>query len=174
MKDKIWFPIIVSVSIVIPVVVFLLLNLPKAEAGDFDITILPKLNAILNSLTAVFLLLGFVFIKNKNIPFHRISMLSAFLFSSLFLVSYVIYHYFSEETKFGGTGSIRIIYFILLISHIILATVIVPLSLFTIYHAFGKAFEKHKKIARWTFPIWLYVAVSGVLVYLMLSPYYSI
>ena len=100
-------------------------------------------------------------------------MLTAFVLSSLFLISYVTYHYFGKSTSFGGEGLIRTVYFIILITHIILAAVIVPLVLLTVYFAITGQFRKHNRIARWTFPVWLYVAISGVLVYFMISPYYT-
>ena len=100
-------------------------------------------------------------------------MLTAFVLSSLFLISYVTYHYFGKSTSFGGEGLIRTVYFFILITHIILAAVIVPLVLLTVYFAITGQFRKHNRIARWTFPVWLYVAISGVLVYFMISPYYT-
>ena len=105
--------------------------------------------------------------------YHRTAMFSAVGLSSLFLVSYVIYHYQAPHTSYGGVGFIRMFYFILLISHIILAAVVVPFVLLTVYFAISNQIDKHKKIVKWTFPIWLFVAVSGVVVYLMISPYYQ-
>ena len=105
---------------------------------------------------------------------HRLCMLSAFVFSSTFLVSYIIYHYCAPETHFGGEGIIRLIYFFLLITHILLAISIVPLTLLTLYRIWKKDIVRHKKIAKWTFPIWLYVSITGVVVYLLISPYYPV
>ena len=106
------------------------------------------------------------------IKYHRISMMSAFVLGSLFLVSYVIYHSMADSTTFGGEGWIRPVYYFLLLSHILLAIVVVPFVLFAFYFALTDKIEKHKKIVKYTFPIWLYVSVTGVLVYLMISPYY--
>lgn len=173
-KQKVLTKIIVGVSIVIPVVVAILLftAAPEVET-NIDLKLLPKFHAILNSLTALSLILGFVFIKQGNIVAHKTVNLFALLFSVLFLVSYVVYHSLAESTSFGGEGAIRYVYYFILISHIILAAVIVPLVLFTFLRALTSQFEKHKKIARWTLPIWLYVAITGVVVYLMISPYYT-
>lgn len=138
-----------------------------------QVKFLPAVNAVLNSLTAIFLLLGYTFIRNKQITQHRAMMGTAFLLSSLFLVSYVVYHSQVPSTKFGGEGFIRTFYFVLLLSHILLAIVTVGLVLFTLYFALTQQFDKHRRIARWTFPVWLYVSVTGVIVYFMIAPYYS-
>lgn len=173
-KQKVLTKIIVAVSIAIPVVVAILLftAAPEVETS-IDLKLLPKFHAILNSLTAICLILGFVFIKQRNIVAHKTVNLFALLFSVLFLVSYVVYHSLAESTSFGGEGVIRYVYYFILITHIILAAVIVPLVLFTFLRALTSQFEKHKKIARWTLPLWLYVAITGVVVYLMISPYYA-
>jgi putative membrane protein len=129
---------------------------------------LPTLNAALNSLSAVFLVAGYLFIRAKNVTAHKACMLSAFASSSLFLISYLIYHYQVGSVPFKGQGGIRIVYFTVLISHTILAASVVPLVLVTLIRALKEDFDKHKRIARWTLPIWLYVSVTGVLVYWML------
>ncbi len=165
---------ILIISFIIPVLVALLFFLPGIQINPgFDIRVLPKFHAILNSLTAVLLLFGYYFIRHKNVRAHKISMLFALLLSVLFLVSYVTYHSMAEATPFGGEGIIRILYYVILISHIILAAIIVPFVLFTFLYALTSRFEKHRKIAKITWPLWLYVAISGVLVYLMISPYYG-
>ena len=179
--------IIAIVSGLIPLVVALLLAIPQTgKLGDLDLSFLAPLNAGLNSCTAISLVLGLVQIKKGNRIGHRNFMISAFVLSSLFLVSYVLYHFQEASTKFGDSdgngivseqelaavGSLRFIYFFILLTHIILATIIVPLVLFTIWFAYSEQFVKHKKWAKYTFPIWLYVAVSGVVVYFMISPYY--
>lgn len=110
---------------------------------------------------------------NRKFKQHKTVMLSAFILSCLFLVSYVTYHSQASSTHFGGQGMIRMVYFVILITHIILAAGIVPLALFTITRSWRGEFNKHKKIARWTLPIWLYVTITGVVVYLMISPYYT-
>jgi putative membrane protein len=129
---------------------------------------LPTLNAALNSLSAVFLCAGYIFIRAKNIRAHRASMLAAFACSVLFLVSYLVYHYQVGSVAYKGQGGIRIVYFTILITHTILATAVVPLVLFTLSRALREKYPEHRRIARWTFPIWLYVSVTGVIVYLML------
>jgi putative membrane protein len=129
---------------------------------------LPDLNAALNSLSAAFLLAGFLFIKSKNIKAHRACMLAAFASSTLFLVSYLAYHYQVGSVPFKGQGSVRALYFVILLTHTILAVVVVPLALITLSRALKNKFDAHRRIARWTFPIWLYVSVTGVVVYWML------
>lgn len=173
-NNKLYLTIIGVLSVAIPVVVAVLFSIPQTGGlGDLDVSFLPKLNAVLNSSTAIALVLGYFFIKNNNIVYHRLSMFTAFTLSSLFLVSYVVYHFQAEHTLFGGVGAVKVIYLSLLLSHILLAICIVPLVLLTIYFAISNQIVKHKIIAKWTFPIWLYVAVTGVIVYLMISPYYK-
>jgi putative membrane protein len=163
---------IAIVSILIPIVVLILFYLtpPQVNLG-FDLSLLPALNASLNFTTACLLILGRYFTVNKQIRLHKNSMIAAFVFSSLFLVSYVCYHLMTEPSKYGGEYGY--VYYPLLISHIVLAAAIVPLVLFTMARALQERFDKHKLIAKWTWPLWLYVAITGVLVYLMLSPYYG-
>jgi uncharacterized membrane protein YozB (DUF420 family) len=129
---------------------------------------LPTLNAALNSLSAVFLLAGFVFIKSRNRGAHRTCMLSAFTCSILFLISYLIYHYQVGSVPFRGQGWVRLVYFSILLTHTVLAVTVVPLALITLNRALKERFDAHRRIARWTFPIWFYVSVTGVVVYWML------
>jgi uncharacterized membrane protein YozB (DUF420 family) len=129
---------------------------------------LPTLNAALNTLSAVFLCAGYLFIRAKNIRAHRACMLSAVACSIAFLASYLIYHYQVGSVPYKGQGSIRGVYFAILITHTILAVAVVPLVLITLIRALRERFAAHRRIARWTFPIWLYVSVTGVIVYLML------
>lgn len=129
---------------------------------------LPTLNAALNTLSAVFLCGGYLFIRRKNRDAHRACMLSAFTCSILFLVSYLIYHYQVGSVPFKGQGWIRLVYFTILLTHTILAVAVVPLALITFTRALRERFDAHRRIARWTFPIWLYVSVTGVVVYSML------
>lgn len=129
---------------------------------------LPTINAILNGISALFLMAGFLFIKQKRVTTHKTCMLVAFTTSILFLISYLTYHYQVGSVRFTGQGWIRSVYFVILISHTTLAAVIVPLALITLYRAWKEQFVKHRKIARWTLPIWLYVSVTGVVVYWML------
>lgn len=129
---------------------------------------LPAVNAALNSLSAILLVGGYLFIKSRNIKAHKACMLSAFGSSILFLASYLIYHYQVGSVPFKGQGGIRLVYFTILLTHTILATTVVPLALVTLFRAFKERFDAHRRIARWTFPIWLYVSVTGVIVYWML------
>lgn len=173
MKDRYINFAIAIVSVAIPLVIFLIFYIkPQGVSVGFDLKILPALNASLNFSTAILLCVGHYFIRREQVRSHRLCMITAFVLSSLFLISYVTYHSMAAETHFGGEGIIRPVYFFILITHIILAAVIVPLVLITLTRALRGRFEQHKRIARWTFPLWLYVAVTGVIVYLMLRPYY--
>ena len=129
---------------------------------------LPTLNAILNTLAFIFIVFGVIAIKKKNIQKHKKCMLTATFFSVLFLTSYSIYHYYVGSVAFTGIGLIRIVYFTILIPHIILAAVQVPLILSTLYFALSSQIPKHRSIAKWTTPIWLFVSITGVIIYLML------
>ncbi len=162
--------LIAIVSVAIPLAVAALFFTTKIDG--YDTSFLPPVYATMNGLTALFLIMGFVAIKNKNIDLHRKLMTSAIVFSAVFLLLYVVYHSTSESTSFGGQGWIRSFYFFLLVSHILLSVFIIPLVLITYVRALSQRFDKHKYIARITFPLWLYVAISGVLVYLLISPYY--
>lgn len=133
---------------------------------------LPTLNAALNATSAVLLVTGYLFIRRKRVLAHKACMASAFLVSMLFLTSYVYYHYHHGATPFPGTGWVRIVYFSILVPHTILAAAIVPLALVTLYRAWREQFDTHKRIARWTLPIWLFVSVTGVVIYLMLYHLY--
>ncbi|HXD32462.1 MAG TPA: DUF420 domain-containing protein [Pyrinomonadaceae bacterium] len=133
---------------------------------------LPHLNAVLNSASAILLVTGYIFIRRQRVGAHRACQVSAVVTSVLFLASYLTYHYYHGTTRFAGQGLSRPVYFIILISHTILAIVIVPMVLVTLYRAIRNDFERHRKIARWTLPIWIYVSVTGVLVYLMLYQIY--
>jgi len=134
---------------------------------------LPLLNAILNGLTFVFLLLAFNAIRHKKIQRHKYFIYAAFVCTSVFLVSYLLYHFTTPSTKFGGTGAVKYTYFFILLTHIILAIVTVPLALVSIGRGLNMEVELHRKIARITLPVWLYVSLTGVIVYLMIFPYYK-
>jgi len=133
-----------------------------------DVTSLPTLNALLHATATVFLLVGWRFIRRREIARHRMSMVAALVASALFLVSYLIYHANVGSRPFTGTGPIRAVYFFILITHVVLAAAIVPMVLVTLTRALQQRFPRHRAIARWTLPIWLYVSVTGVVVYLML------
>ena len=165
---------IVLVSILIPVVVAILFSVKLKDFGInvTPLSFLPPIYAAINGLTALVLISAVVAIKNGNRKLHERLMTSAIALSLAFLVMYVAYHMTSDSTKFGGEGIIRYVYFFILISHILLSIAVIPLVLVTYIRALANKFDKHKKIAKITFPIWLYVAVTGVIVYLMIAPYY--
>lgn len=165
--------IVIGVSVLVTLLVILMFYVapPKVDIG-IDLTIFPKFHAILNSIATVLLLAGLFFIKQKNITAHKASMFGALIVSAIFLVSYVTYHTLSEPTVYGGEGALKYVYYFVLLSHILLAAGILPFILFTFYRALTSDFAKHRKIATYTLPLWLYVTVTGVLVYLMISPYY--
>ena len=172
--EKKYSKLIIAVSIIIPLVVALLFSVKLKDFG-FDVeplSFLPPIYATINGLTAIVLVLGVMAIKNGNQVLHQRLMTTAIAFSLLFLVMYVAYHMTSDSTKFGGEGTIRYVYFFILLTHILLSIIIIPMVLITYVRALSQRFEQHKKLARITFPIWLYVAVTGVIVYLMISPYY--
>lgn len=133
-----------------------------------SVSSLPTLNASLNALAACLLVVGYVLIRRGNARAHKAAMLAAFATSALFLLSYVIYHANAGSRPFPGTGPIRVFYFAILISHVVLAAAILPMALVTLWHALGERFDRHRRIARYTLPIWLYVSVTGVVIYGML------
>jgi putative membrane protein len=132
-----------------------------------------KINAIINSAVSFLLLIGLLAVKSGRYALHKKVMMSAMVLSLLFLVSYICHHLLSESTSFGGDGAIKMIYYVILISHIILAAVILPFILYTSYRALVAEWPAHRKLAKITWPIWFYVSVTGVIVYLMISPYYG-
>lgn len=171
LDDKKYNKLIVVLSIVIPIAVAILfgVRIPNVEPLSF----LPPIYATINGLTAVILIIAFFAIKNKNVVLHENLMTTAIWCSALFLVMYVAYHMTSDSTKFGGEGTIKYVYYFILLTHILLSIVVIPFVLITYVRAITNNIEKHKKIARITFPLWLYVAVTGVIVYVMISPYYA-
>ncbi len=170
-KQAYWFIGIVSV-VVFLAVAFLSKKNFTVDLG-FNPHIFAQINAFINSAVSVLLVAAFVLVKQKKYEAHRNVMFAAIILSTLFLVSYIAHHLFAGDTKFGGQGAIRGFYFFILITHIILAAIILPFILFTSYQSLSGDFKKHKKVARYTFPLWLYVSITGVLVYLLISPYYS-
>lgn len=160
---------ILAISVIIPIAVALLFTV---KVDGYDFSFLPPIYAGINALTAVLLLAGLVAIKNKKIETHKALMTTCLALSALFLVMYVAYHITSDTTRFGGEGWVKSVYLFVLASHIVLSVVIIPLVLFTYVRALAKRFDRHRKLARITWPLWFYVAVSGVVVYLMISPYY--
>jgi putative membrane protein len=139
----------------------------------FDVHVFAKANAVINSLVAVLLVAGLLSVKSRNYMLHKKLMMAAMVLSVLFLVSYIAHHLFAGETKFGGTGTIRTVYYLILFTHIPLAGLILPFILFSAYRALIGEWSAHKKLVRYTWPIWFYVAVTGVIVYCLISPYYQ-
>ncbi len=166
--------LIITLSIAVPVLVAILFKVKLKDYGiDVEpLTFLPPIYAFINGITAMLLILGVYAIKNGNKKMHQNLMQSAIACSVVFLVMYVAYHMTTDSTPFGGVGAIRYVYFFILISHILLSIAVIPLVLITYVKALAERFDKHKKIAKITFPIWLYVAITGVIVYLMIAPYY--
>jgi len=171
LNEKKFNKLITIVSIVVPLVVALLfgVKIPNVERLGF----LPPIYASINGLTAILLIAAVWAIKNQRRKLHQNLMTTCILLSVVFLVLYIAYHMTSDSTSFGGEGAMKYVYYFILISHIILSIVIIPLVLKTYARAYLGKFESHKKLAKITFPIWLYVAITGVLVYVMISPYYE-
>ena len=187
--DRTWLRLIIAVSfVVVGVVGFLIYKSQGISTFDPKIYFLPKLNAFLNGSVSVLLPVGYIFIRNKNIKAHRACMVAAFIFSIVFLVSYITYHNSAPETRYGdldhngivsdaenlSAGALRYIYYIVLSTHILLSMVVVPMVLMTLYRIWKGQTAKHRKIARWTLPMWWYVSLTGVLVYFLISPYYPV
>lgn len=170
-SEKKYNRLIVILSVAIPIVVAALfgIKIPNVEPLSF----LPPIYASTNALTALVLVVAFWAITNKKIKLHQRLMQFAIILSILFLTMYVAYHMTSDSTKYGGEGAMKYLYYIILITHIVLSVVVIPFVLITYVRAITNNIEQHKKIARITFPLWLYVAVSGVLVFIMISPYYA-
>lgn len=174
MNDKKVFRLIMAVSIIVLVAVIILNKkiLPVPEAIPAFIYKLPMLNAFINGTCSILLLLSLYMIKQKNILAHKKINILTFCLSSLFLLSYITYHWLAQETAYPKDAPFRSIYLIILISHIVLAALVLPLILMSFHRGLQNQVEKHKKLVRFAFPIWLYVTITGVVVYLMISPYY--
>lgn len=170
-KEKRYDRTILVLSILIPLAVALLFGMPKIKGYDFSF--LPPIYATINGITALLLVTAFVAIRNGYRVVHRRLMKTCIGLSALFLILYLIYHITTSSTSFGGEGALRYLYYFILITHILLSVGVIPFVLFTFARALSGNFERHKKLARYTFPLWLYVAITGVLVYLMISPYYK-
>ncbi|MBL0341553.1 MAG: DUF420 domain-containing protein [Bacteroidetes bacterium] len=160
-------------SAIILIAIVLLSMLPRAEHIPEFVAYLPKLNAIINGTCSILLVASLYFIKRKKIATHKKLNITAFVLSAIFLLSYVTFHSYGIETKFPTDNPLRPIYLSILISHIILAAIVLPLVLLSFYFGLTNKIKSHKKLTRWSFPIWLYVTVTGVTVYLMISPYYQ-
>jgi putative membrane protein len=186
-NDKFFLRLIWIVSAVVLLVVIILKIVPPPEPKPSFIYILPHLIGGINAACALLLILSLIFIKSKNIQAHKVTNVITFILSALFLVFYILFHLYEKDTKYGdidhdgflsatelaAVGITRMIYFVILITHIMLAVVVLPLILISFLRGFSMQIERHRKIVRWAYPVWLYVAVTGVVVYLMISPYYN-
>lgn len=174
MSDKAVFRLVTAISIFVFVVVVILNQkvLPRPEVMPTFVTFLPTLNAMINGTCTILLLLSLWAIKKKNIALHKKINLTAFVLSSLFLVSYIMYHWMALETTFPKDNPLRPVYLFILLTHIILAAIVLPLVLISFYFGLKNEVVKHRKIVRFSYPIWLYVTITGVVVYLMIKPYY--
>lgn len=169
LDDKKYNKFIVILSVVIPIVVAVLFGIKL----DVELPVfLPPIYASINAITTIVLVFAFMAIKNKKIKLHERLMKFAIILSLIFLIMYVLYHMTSDSTKFGGEGILRYAYYFILLTHILMSIVVIPFVLITYVRGITNNIEKHKKIAKITFPLWLYVAITGVLVYIMISPYY--
>ena len=165
--------LIIAVSVIVFAAIVVLSKVKLNVQLGFDEHLFARINAVINSTVSILLLAGLVAVKNRKYLLHKRIMITAIVLSCLFLVSYICHHLFAGETKFGGEGTIRYIYYFILGTHIVLAGIILPFILFTAYRAMIGEWIKHRKLSKITWPIWLYVAVTGVVVYLMISPYYT-
>jgi putative membrane protein len=187
LTDKLFLRLVwIVTAVVLIVVVALKLVPPPATVPPF-LYVLPHLIGGINATCAVLLILSLIFIRSKNVQAHKITNIITFVLSAIFLVFYILFHLYVKDTKFGdvdhdgllsvteaaAVGSIRYVYYFILLTHILLAIIVLPLILVSFYRGLNMQIEKHRKIVRWSYPVWLYVAVSGVLVYLMISPYYN-
>lgn len=172
-NDRLFKTLIISVSVVVFIVVAVLGRVKLDIETGFDVRIFARINAVINSAVSVLLIGGLIAVRRRLFNLHRKIMLSALVLSVFFLVSYICHHLLAGDTSYGGTGGIRYVYFFILITHIFLAAIILPFILFTSYRALIAEWPQHRKLARITWPIWLYVSVTGVVVYLMISPYYQ-
>lgn len=166
--------LLIGIFSVIVFAVVVLLGRVKLEVDlGFDIHVFAAINAVINSAIAVLLLAALVAVKSRKFRLHKNLMMTALVLSILFLLSYIAHHLLSGSTQFGGEGAIKILYYIILITHVFLAAIILPFILFTAYRGLTGEYEKHKKLAKITWPLWFYVAITGPVVYLMISPYYT-
>ncbi len=165
--------LIILFSVIVFIAVVFLSRVKLDVELPFNVHLFAKINAIINSIVSILLVVGLIAVKNGKYVFHRNVMMTAMLLSLLFLVSYICHHLFSESTSYGGVGVSKTLYYVILITHIILAAVILPFILYTSYRALVAEWPAHRKLAKITWPIWFYVSVTGVIVYLMISPYYA-
>lgn len=175
LKEKQVFRFVVALSVVVFLIVVILDSkvLPRPQPMPAFARLLPMLNAFINGTCTVLLLLSLSAIKKKDVARHKQLNLFTFVLSSLFLISYVTYHWLSEETRFPAENPLRPVYLTILISHIILAALVLPMILISFWYGLTNQVNKHRKLVKWAFPIWLYVTTTGVIVYFMISPYYK-
>lgn len=171
-KNKLYLRLIWMISAAVFLLVLYLGSVPKAESIPSWAKKLPALNATLNGITTILLLLSFYFIRRKKVNVHKRLNLTACILSTVFLLSYVTFHSFGVETRYPADNPMRPLYLFILLTHIILATLVLPLVLISLYRGLTNQVAAHRKIVRWSFPVWIYVTISGVIVYLMISPYY--
>ena len=171
-NDKLANIIILTLSVVVFALVVLMRKVKIDLGFGFDTHIFPQLSAVLNSIVAILLIAGLVAVKQRNLELHKKLMLGAVVCSILFLVTYVLYHFTTVETKYGGEGLAKGIYYFILLTHISLAGIILPFILFALYRGLTGEYDRHKKLTRYVWPIWFYVSVTGVVVYFMISPFY--
>lgn len=186
-NDRFFLRLIWIVTAVVLLVVIALKLVPPPQGRPTFIYMLPHIIGGINAVCSVLLVISLIFIKRKNIQAHKVTNVITFMLSALFLVFYILFHLYEKDTRFGdidhngilsaaelaAVGAYRYIYFFILITHIILAVVVLPLILISFLRGFSMQVERHRKIVRWAYPVWLYVAVTGVVVYLMISPYYN-
>lgn len=172
-NEKRIFRLVLALSVIVFLAVIVLNRklITPPPAPEF-IKYLPGLNAIINGACSILLMVSFYFIRHKKVAIHKRLNLTTFGLSAVFLISYVLYHFYMEETSYGGQGFMRTIYYFILITHIVLAATVLPMVLLSFYYGLYNKVQKHKKLVRFAFPIWLYVTITGVIVYLMISPYY--
>jgi putative membrane protein len=175
MSDKAALRFIAIVTVVVLLLIVVLkMNIQQSSTEiPTALKFLPLMNAIINGTCSVLLITSFIMIKKKKVNIHKALNLTAFVLSVIFLLSYVTFHFFVPDTVFPKDNPIKPLYLVILITHILFAAIALPFVLFSFYRGLKRQTEKHKKISRWTFPIWLYVTVTGVIVYIMISPYYS-
>lgn len=187
MTDKFFLRLVWIVTAVVLAVVVALKLVPPPQHTPDSIYLLPHIIGGINAACSVLLVISLIFIRNKNIKAHKITNIITFILSAVFLIFYIVFHLYEKDTKFGdidhdgilsaaeiaAVGSVRYIYYFLLATHIILAVIVLPLILVSFYRGLNMQVERHKKIVRWSYPVWLYVAVTGVVIYLMISPYYN-
>jgi putative membrane protein len=173
-NDKLANIVIITLSVVVFALVTLMRRVKLSIDFGFDTHVFPAVSAFLNSIVAILLLIGLWYVKQKKFEQHKNVMLGAVVCSILFLLTYVMYHFTTVETVYGGTGFVKTLYYIILFTHIGLAGIILPFILFAVYRGLTGEYDRHKKLTKWVWPVWFYVSVTGVVVYFMISPYYGV